>query len=183
MKHLSLEQIFEYIDGVSNPAESRRIAIHLRECSVCNTEVEQHRSITATLDKSTTIEPSSKFSSQLMTAVMDEPLPRKVQSTTSVLRYIKPSWLVAASVIISIGILIAAIPQKRVHAAKPLGVEHVVQSYSEGMMKIMSSVAAFFTTISSYIPIKSTGTLLMIICAVLLLWAIDTAAKKRFLRI
>ncbi|MBI3259376.1 MAG: zf-HC2 domain-containing protein, partial [Ignavibacteriae bacterium] len=94
MKHLSLEQIFEYIDGNTQPAESRRIAVHLQECSVCRKEVKQHQSITVILEKSPVTEPSSIFSTELMSLVMNEPIP-KAKRNPIIIKQIRASWLVA----------------------------------------------------------------------------------------
>ncbi len=180
MKHLTQEQIFEYIDGTSQPAESGRIAVHLRECSVCSHEVEQHRAMTSVLKRSPAVEPSPEFSVHLMASIMNEPIPKSKPKVIA-LKKIKIGWLVAASIIISFGIFIASIPQKQAAVYKPSEIQNVVHSYSDRMVTAMHSVTDFFTAISQFIPVKSSGSLVLLLSGCFLLWVVDRAARKRFL--
>lgn len=181
MKHLSIEQIFEYIDGKTGTAESRRIAVHLQECPVCRKEVDLHRSITSILEESPVSEPSPAFSTALMNMVMNEPIPSAKQSIGFV-KQIGTKWLVAASIIITLGVFIASVPQKQIVMSKPLEIQHILHGYSNWMMSSMHYVTDFFTSLASFFPVKNVSSLLMMVLAGLLLWTVDIAAKKRFLR-
>ncbi len=182
MKHLSIEQIFEYIDGSTDSAESRRIAVHLQECPVCRKEVEQHRSITSILQESPVSEPSPAFSTALMNMVMNEPAP-SAERSPSFIKQIGTKWLVAVSIIITLGVFIASVPQKQIVISKPSEIKHILHGYSDWMMSSMHYITDFFTSVASLFPVKNLGSLLMMVFAGLLLWTVDIAAKKRFLRI
>jgi anti-sigma factor RsiW len=180
MIHLSSQQMFEYIDGRLQPSESRRIAVHVRECSVCRREVEYHRALSIVLAKKTDEEPSQQFSSSLMSAILNEPLPR-ANRKVGVFKTIRVRWLGAVAVIISLGILISSLPQKQVAPSKPSDIQHIVRGYSEWAIAAGHSITEFFTSFVAFLPIKNIFSLLMLITVGIILWIADTLARKRFL--
>lgn len=182
MKHLLLEQIFEYIDNTAQPSEAKRIEVHLRECATCRAEVDFHKECTETLERSPIFEPSHQFSLKLMNTVLTEPLP-KANLKLSNLEIFRLKWFVAASIIISLGILISSIPQHQSAESKPSEVHSIIHSYSDWLVTSGHSITNFFMTLASFLPIKSLSSLILLLCSVALLWIADKLLKKRVLRI
>jgi len=180
MKHLSLEQIFEYIDNSSQKDEVRRIEVHLRECSVCRSEVELQKSLTKAIEHSVLIEPSSEFSLKLMKVLLNEPLPKSNRKFL-ILSLLQPQVLLVATILISVGIFIASIPQKQIIESKPSEIQTIVHSFSDLILSAGHFSTEFFITIATFLPFKSFGSFFLLLCSGILLWIADKMARKRFL--
>ncbi|MBI3586026.1 MAG: zf-HC2 domain-containing protein [Ignavibacteriales bacterium] len=75
MNHLSVEQVFRYVDGTVQSAERQQLEEHLSYCSRCRREIDLQKNLGRVAQKLPLVKPSARFTERVMTSVLPKSQP------------------------------------------------------------------------------------------------------------
>ncbi len=70
MNHLSIEQVFLYVDGALQSVERQQLEAHLSQCSHCRREIDLQKNLGRVAQKLPLVKPSTRFTERVMTSVL-----------------------------------------------------------------------------------------------------------------
>lgn len=70
MNHLSIEQVFRYVDGTLQSAESQQLEAHLSLCSRCRREIDLQRNLGRLAQGLPLVKPSARFTERVMVNII-----------------------------------------------------------------------------------------------------------------
>jgi hypothetical protein len=191
MNHLSLQQIFEFIDGEIPAGERAAMQKHFDECAVCQAELLAHQTLTETARK-IPLEPINEYQlSAIMNLVMND-----VPQTQRALAPLKSAIVLAPKRTLIWGIplrrmigfavfaaglsILVNVPQSTTPRQVNPTIHTIISTYSDWLQVFTHSIVGFFAPLAAIIPVKSVSTLGLLLVAALLLWALDRVFQKRF---
>ena len=191
MNHLSIQQIFEYIDGEIPVGDRAAMQKHLGECAVCQAELLAHQAITESARKIHAEPINERQISAIMNLVMhDVPEPGRVLAPSKSVRALVPKrtliWGIPLRRIIGFAVFAAGLsilvnmPQSSTPRQVNPTIHTIIGTYSDWLQVFTHSIVEFFAPLAAVIPVKSVSTLGLLLIAALLLWALDRVFQKRF---
>ncbi|MBK9247791.1 MAG: zf-HC2 domain-containing protein [Ignavibacteria bacterium] len=197
MKHLSIQQIFEYIDGEIPAGERALLQKHIDTCTGCQSELVAHQALTSEASKAPLEAVDENQVMNIMNLVMNERLQSrlvvsmpsrvalpKVVSATSLkhrkIGGIPIRRIIGFTIFATCLAIMVNIPRTSAPRQENTTLHSIVGTYYEWMQVFVNSVVELVAPLASIIPVKSTTTLGLFLIAGILLWLLDRVFQKRF---